>query len=273
MTDPTAGHGATEMDPERYLERIGVDPRTVEIDRETLERLQRAHVTSVPFETLSITGHPEDGGDGPGVSPAIPASYEKIVDRERGGFCYELNGPFGWLLSALGFDVDTAAARVVEDEDGVELPANHRTNLVHLGETYVADVGMGVPTMRRPLPVEGRPVEDGVGVAWRVVESDRPDADYRTQYRTPRDDGWQDRYQFDTTPRNTSFFAATCEYLQTAPESGFTGDPVVSIATESGHEKLKPDRFVRYEGGTRAERKVTPAEFDELLGSAFGLTD
>lgn len=271
MMDPWARHSTTGMDPDRYVERVGIDPATLDTDRESLRRLQEAHVRTVPFETLSITGHPFEDGEGEGVSPAIPASYEKVVDGERGGFCYELNGPFGWLLSALGYPAHSVAARVVRDEEGARLPANHRTNLVELDGFYVADVGMGVPVMRRPVPLDGDVVADDVGVEWRVVESERPDAEYRTQYRTPQDDSWQDRYIFDTTPRETAYFEATCEYLQTAPESGFTGDPVVSIATETGHQKLKPGRYVRYDGGEKREREVTPAEFDELLESAFGL--
>ena len=47
------------METERYLERIGLTAGDVgSRDRAALERLQEAHVTAVPFETLSITGHP-----------------------------------------------------------------------------------------------------------------------------------------------------------------------------------------------------------------------
>jgi arylamine N-acetyltransferase len=38
--------------------------------------------------------------------------YEKIVIGGRGGFCYELNGLFRWLLRSLGFAVSMVSARV-----------------------------------------------------------------------------------------------------------------------------------------------------------------
>jgi len=36
--------------------------------------------------------------------------FEKIVTQRRGGFCYELNGLFAWMLRGLGFQVDLLSA-------------------------------------------------------------------------------------------------------------------------------------------------------------------
>ena len=36
-------------------------------------------------------------------------NYEKIVVEQRGGWCFELNGMFAWLLTELGFDVTLLA--------------------------------------------------------------------------------------------------------------------------------------------------------------------
>ncbi len=59
----------------------------------------------VPFENLSIhLGEP--------ISLADADLLAKIVGGRRGGFCYELNGAFALLLSAIGFDVERVAARV-----------------------------------------------------------------------------------------------------------------------------------------------------------------
>ncbi|WP_435178119.1 arylamine N-acetyltransferase family protein [Halorussus sp. AFM4] len=259
-------------DPDDYLARIGLDRSAVENpDLDALRTLQRAHVTSVPFETLAVTGDPHGPGDGEGVTLTLPHLYEKVVERERGGFCFELNGLFGWLLAELGFDADRIAAGMLSDDGDPRPPANHHAHLVTLDRPYVVDVGCGVPTMRRPTPLDGSARTDAAGVAWRVVESDRPDATYMTQYQQPDDDEWNDRYVFDTAPRKLSYFEATCEYLSTAPESGFTGDPTVSVATERGHLKLSPEKLTRSEGGRRAEREVDPEEYHDLLEAEFGL--
>ncbi|UPW00212.1 arylamine N-acetyltransferase [Halorussus gelatinilyticus] len=266
---------ATAPNPDDYLERIGLDPASVRAsdaaNRETLAALQRAHVATVPFETLAVTGDPFGPRDGEGVTLTLPHLYKKVVARERGGFCFELNGLFGWLLAELGFDADRIAARMLSDDGDPRPPANHHAHLASLDRTYVVDVGCGVPTMRRPLPLDGSVREDSAGVAWRVVESERPDAEYLTQYRTPGDEGWRDRYVFDATPRKLSYFEATCDHLATAPESSFTGDPTVSIATERGHRKLSPEKLTRSDRGEHSEREVGEEEWYGLLESEFGL--
>ena len=261
----------------RHLARIGVDPGTVSVDRGGLRRLQRAHVRSVPFETLSVAGHPHRADDPEGVDRHPDALYGKVVGRERGrgGFCYELNELFRTLLAALGFDVTRVAARVVDGgDDPGHPPANHQTTLVSLPDAatpVLADAGMGVPTMRRPTPLSGEPLTDEAGVSWRVRECDRPDADCRTEYRRAGAEEWTVRYRFRTVARERSFYEAACEFLTAAPESPFTGDPVVSRATSDGHLKLRPDELVRLERGEETTETVAPESWDAVAREEFGL--
>lgn len=259
------------MDSAAYLDRLDLSPAAVEsTDGETLRRLQRAHVTAVPFETLAVAGDPFGTRAGDGVSLALGDLYRKIVTQERGGFCYELNGLFGRLLDAVGFDAKRVAARVIEDGD-LTPPASHMTHVVDCDRRYVVDVGLGTPAMRRPTPLDGTVVSDAAGVDWRTVESDRPDADYCTQYREPGAE-WRDRYIFTETERDRSYFRATCDHLTTAPESGFTGDPVVSMATGRGHKRLTVDTLTeRARGEVVEERAVEPGEWLDVLEAAFGV--
>lgn len=255
-----------ELSPEPYLARIGLSSTQFDgPDRRTLTRLQHAHVTSAPFETFSITGDPHSERTGGGVSLSLPTLYRKIVDDVRGGFCFELNGLFGWLLLELGFDVTRIAGRMVSD---IEVPANHHSLLVTLDRPYLVDVGMGSPMLRAPIELGESAMSDTAGVQWRVDESDRPDAEWILQYRED-DEVWQDRYVFDTTARSLDYFAATCDYLQTAPESGFTNSPVVTMATTDGYKKLKPGAFSVIRGSETTERSVGDGEFHDYLRDEF----
>ncbi len=257
------------MDPARYCDRIGVEYGTIDADHESLARLQRAHALSVPFETLSITGHPHREIDGEGVELDLAQLYDKVVERRRGGFCYELNELFRWLLSEVGFDVERRSARVVSDgEPG--LPADHLALVVTLDQPYLVDVGTGTPKPRDPIPMDGAVLTDAGGVDWRVVDCDRPDLDLALQYRRPGDGHWTDRYYFRDVPRDLSFFAATCEYHQSAPETPFTGDPFVIQETESGHKRLDPETFSRTVDGESTEEDVDAPEWDEILEREFG---
>jgi len=257
------------MDAAAYLRRLGVDAPPAPT-RDGARQLQRAHVTTVPFENLAIVGDPfTDRWDATGVDLSVPSLYEKIVERSRGGFCFELNGLFTWLLRELGFDADRLAARMVGDDGTGRPPANHHSIAVTFDRRYLLDVGMGTPPMRRPLPIDGEEVTDDTGVTWRVVESDRPDESYLTQYRKPGE-GWQDRYLFSDVPRDLSYFQATCDYLESAPESPFTGRPVVSVGTPDGYRKLNADSQVTWDGDEH-ERAVTEREWYDLLAETFGL--
>ncbi len=70
-----------------------------------LERLHERHLLRVPFENLNI--HLKRP-----IRLDIPSLFDKIVRQKRGGFCYELNHLFHWLLRSLGYDSILVSARV-----------------------------------------------------------------------------------------------------------------------------------------------------------------
>ena len=69
-----------------------------------LTALQEAHLLAVPFENLDIHAGKE-------IVLDLPRLFQKVVTMKRGGFCYEPNGLFYWLLQELGFTVRTSAPR------------------------------------------------------------------------------------------------------------------------------------------------------------------
>lgn len=258
-----------------YLERVGVEPAAVRAagrDVETLARLQTAHATHVPFENLSIVGDPFADGFGPGVTLDLEELYEKIVVHERGGYCFEVNGLFTMLLEALGFDVHRAAAMVLPEDGEARVPANHHVIIADLDRPYVVDVGTASPQMHRPTPLDGEVVHvDPMDVRWRVVGNDRPAYDRSMQYRVG-DDDWETRYVFNPTPRELTYFHASCDFLASSPESPFTGDPIVMRDTEDGWLKLGREVFIRVERGDRSKREIARDEWYDLLEREFDLT-
>ena len=81
----------------RYLRRLGLDEAPA-VGRDGLAALQRAHLEAIPYENLDVVL---------GLVPSMEedAIVEKLVERGRGGWCYEMNGVFAWALEALGFEV------------------------------------------------------------------------------------------------------------------------------------------------------------------------
>lgn len=203
-----------------YLSRIGLAPSDVrDTDLATIERLQQAHLTTIPFETMAVAGYPSEDRRREGVSLDVADMYDKIVERHRGGICHELNGLFGWLLDECGFDVERLAARVVSPEHGsYGPPGGHRSLLVRLDEPYLVDVGFGGEVLRHPLPLDGTVREDPEG-AWRLAETARRDADYAAQYRRNDENGdeWTDWFIFRTEPRAMDYFEPACEHTSCRP--------------------------------------------------------
>lgn len=263
----------TEVDG--YLERIGLDPPTIRNtarDTDCLATLQTAHATTIPFENLSIVGDPFTDAPGPGISLEPKTIYQKLIDDQRGGYCFELNGLFTTLLATLGFDVVRAAAMVIPNSGQHRTPANHHIAIVTLDKPYVVDVGMGSPRMRHPTPLDGTPTTaDDADVSWRIQPTDRPQYQYQAEYRIGAGD-WQPRHVFDPTPRDFSYFAAANDYLANAPESPFTGGPVVERGTADGWLELQQDSFTRVVHGDSTERDIEPEEWYTIVESEFGLT-
>jgi len=133
------------FDVSAYLARINYSGSTVPTC-ETLRSLHHAHLLTVPFENLDI-------GLGRPIVLDEDALVRKIVERRRGGFCYELNGAFAALLQAMGFRVSLLSARVSREAGGESPEFDHLTLRVDLKHPWLADVGFG-ELFLEPLRIE-----------------------------------------------------------------------------------------------------------------------
>ena len=113
----------------QYLRRIQVN-KTEDLSYSFLSKLQEQHLFTIPFENLDIH-------QGKKIVLEENRIYEKIVVCGRGGFCYELNGLFCWLLRSLGFTVSMVSARVYMPTKNRFAPEfDHMVLLVDLEKTY-----------------------------------------------------------------------------------------------------------------------------------------
>jgi N-hydroxyarylamine O-acetyltransferase len=219
-----------------YLARIGVD-RPVGTDAEALRRLQLNHLLAVPFENLSIQL-------GERIQLDEAALLDKLVTRRRGGFCYELNGAFAALLSALGFAVSLLGARVFGADGGLGPPFDHLALRVDLAEPWLVDVGFG-RFCHHPVRLAVRADQPDPAGTVRVL--DREDGDLDVVL-----DG-APQYRLEAHHRTLADFEPTCWWQQTSPTSHFTQNLVCSMLTETGRVTLSDHTLVQTRNGVRDE--------------------
>lgn len=255
------------MDLDAYLQRIRYDG-PLAVDATTLAALQRAHLLAVPFENLDI-------GWGAPITIDLVRHYAKIVERRRGGFCYEQNHLFAWALAQIGFRVGPLGAGVWAVRDGVEDfgdPASHLLTRVDLDEAWIADVGFG-ESFRAPLRLVDGLVQEQTPNAYRVDRTVVGDEETWTTASREPDGAWKPGYRFANIVRPMSHFERMCRFHQTSPRSPFTQKRVCSLATVDGRITLSGDEWIVTSlGGSRV---VTPiadeVEAVRLLKERFGI--
>ena len=242
-----------------YLDRIRYrGPLAPSAD--TLRQLQVAHLLSVPFENLSIhLGEPivlEDEG-----------LFEKVVTRRRGGFCYELNGLFAWLLRSLGFRVTKLAAEVMNARGEWGLPFDHMTLLVALADHWLVDVGF-VDSFLERLKLERRTEQVQRSQTYQLdLEHGR-----FTVMRRDGEGPWKPQYRFDLTPYEYADYGQMCRYHQTSPESHFTQRRLCSLATRDGRVTISGTRLITTTGAWRQESELmTEQDYVDALRDRFGI--
>ena len=120
---------------EEYLTRIGYEG-SLDPTFDTLCAMQRHHVYAIPYENLDVyLEYP--------VTVDIEACFEKIVHRQRGGWCYEMNGLLGWALGEIGFDVTRLCGGVGREFAGDIAMGGHLVLRVDMDDVWIVDVGLG----------------------------------------------------------------------------------------------------------------------------------
>jgi N-hydroxyarylamine O-acetyltransferase len=262
------------MDVSAYLDRIRYTGPLAPGAR-SLRALHRHHMLAVPFENLDI-------GLGRKIVLDPGRFLEKIVNHRRGGFCYELNGAFASLLTALGFRVRLLSARVADRNGVARLEFDHLALYVEAGETrsrqatlsrdqaeqgWLADVGFGDNFLEPLRSVGGVEQRDPAG-RFRLVR-----AGERWRLERRNEEGkWRLQYDFLPKPRRLSEFAGMCRYHQTSRDSHFTRNRICSLATPDGRVTLSGMRLIVRSNGSREERPLKDqAELDSALRRHFGI--
>ncbi|GAA0595535.1 arylamine N-acetyltransferase [Kribbella sandramycini] len=200
------------MDSGALLRRIGFQddgpPRV-----EALSRLHAAYVDQIPYESIQFQLMPGGPLD-------LDETARRIVERESGGYCFQLNGVLARLLTELGYRATMHAGGVETktrpgDVDGTHLVLTV-TGLVDDPErAWLVDAGLSGGLLH-PIPLEAGSMR-------------QEPFDLRLR-RSVKTDGWRLDHDarasivgmdFAAEPVTFERFAAQHAVLSTVPEAGF----------------------------------------------------
>lgn len=118
-------------------------------DFATLSALHQRWPALIPFENIEVLlGRP--------VSIDVEKIADKLLSKQRGGYCFEHNLLLRQILEEIGFRVTPHLARVLWGQDKPDAtPQTHMLLTVALdGVRYLADVGFGGVSLTAPLRLE-----------------------------------------------------------------------------------------------------------------------
>ncbi len=247
------------MIKEKYLCRIGIKNTDLAPSLKNLKLFQKQHLLHVPFENLDIHW-----------KRAIVLDTEsfsrKILEENRGGFCYELNGLFYQLLQEIGFQSKTISARVSNGKGGFGAEFDHLAILTKIdGEEYLVDVGFGSFTAEPLKFVLDTEQNDENG----VFSIRKFDEDY---FEVVKKEGneWKSEYIFMTLQRDLAEFTEMCQFHQASSESHFTQGKVCSLMTIDGRKTLTDSKFIKTKNGQKTEIVIDSDEdFQKIVARDF----
>lgn len=234
------------MNLEEYFKRIGFHGSYDKLDLATLKLIHRQHVMSIPFENLSIHC-------GEKIIMDLEVIFNKVVRGTRGGWCFENNYLFSWVLRQMGYDTTTLGSRVFDTSiNDFESREVHLINKVIIeGNAYIADVSFGLSgQIREPLELisgKDQPQDGGVfrfickDNFWMLEKTGRrtvvPNPEFAKSSLVNRKET-RLIHCFSLEPREPDHFFQVNNDLQTDPTSLFTNKSICSLQTPTGFTAL-----------------------------------
>jgi arylamine N-acetyltransferase len=234
-----------------------------------LSELVAAHARRILFENLDpLLGVPV-------IDLGPDALADKLVNRRRGGYCYEHNNLMRYVLGQLGFEVDALAARVVwmspHGLDGPPTAQDHQAlaaRIPGVDDTFLVDVGFGGQTLSSPIHLTGGPIQPTRHEpCWLRVHH------HSYVLESLVRDLWQPLYTFTTDPRPMIDLQVGSWYASTYPTSFFVVGLTAALVTDDARWNLRGRNLAIHTraGHTERIRFDTAAEVLDALVDRFGI--
>ncbi|WP_105616284.1 arylamine N-acetyltransferase family protein [Vallitalea okinawensis] len=240
-----------------YLRRIGISDEILP-NLKSLRLIHRQHLQSVPFENLDVHLYNS-------INLDEESLFNKIVSRNRGGICYELNYLLYLLLAKIGFKVILLGGKVLEENGSYYDHLLIKTR-IH-SEEYLVDVGFG-DNYFEPLKFICDLEQEDLKGMFKIEKVSK--TSYKLCHKV--EEVYQPVYTFINIEKTIEDFDERIAYFTQSPDSLFRKNLFCSIEKTSGRTSLKQDKIIITNNNSKKEYKVVSVKnYYEHLRSKFKL--
>ncbi|WP_328329606.1 arylamine N-acetyltransferase [Kribbella sp. NBC_00382] len=246
------------MDTAAFLRRIGVAEHSAP-SIEGLSELHEAFVSTVPYESVQF-----QFGQGGSMDPEVVA--RRIIAREAGGYCFQLNGVLAHLLTSLGYDVTMHRGGVQTATRPAVVDASHMVLTVVLDdEPWLVDAGLG-DGLLTPMPLQVGATAYQEPFTLKLRESELVDG-WRLDH-DPR--AGLVGMDFESAPAAFTDFEAQHQHLSLAADSPFVRTCSAFLRRPDSMSSLRSVGLTQT-NKDRIDNKIieTQPEYYEILADVF----
>jgi N-hydroxyarylamine O-acetyltransferase len=227
----------------------------------SLSSLILRHITTFPFENLDVHL-------GKRILLDVPVLVNKLVRSGRGGFCYEHNGLFHAVLTALGYAVYPVGSRPCwQRPRGGIYVRSHVCLVVTLdGVKYLVDVGMSYGPLA-PLRMEFEVEQQTYHERRRLHRDASANNGHGRQWlQLWHEDAWADVVEFELAPLSDTDRDMGSWFAATHPDSRVRQRLILGRVRASDlHRVHVVDRTFTVSRGAQVLQKREIASEEELL--------
>ncbi|NRD79525.1 arylamine N-acetyltransferase [Bacillus sp. BRMEA1] len=251
-----------------YRNRIGF-PQNEEISFEKLEQILELSAKMIPFENLCIMNRNLRKLTKKNVA-------DKILMRQEGGLCYELNTLLYFFLLENDFDTELVYGAVYnrETQSWSRTGRTHVLNIVtHEGQKFLVDTGFGGNLPLKPVPLNGDVVVSRNG-EFRVQKTKSEYGEYIFELKLKdRDTDWRIGYVFDPVRpiEDIADLNLVQQIIAESPDSSFNKGHLMTKFTENGTVTLTDSSMTQRFNGDEIKEKVEWQAFIKLAKQHFGI--
>lgn len=251
-------HPSPQIIKDAYLNDLKI---TAAMDVDFLNQLQSKHIARYSFNSLAVVlGHD--------ISLEIEAIFNKIVEKKRGGYCFEHNKLVLTVLKEIGFDVRLLMAKVIYNRD-IDVARTHRITLLNLqGDDYIVDAGFGHLGARYPVKIELGLEQNQGDAVYRIVKNSQEDYCYQLL----KDNEFFTLYTFNYYHYSEAECLPAHFYSHKSPEAAFVNNMVVCRKFYNDILSLRNDNFSRISNEATITTVISnPAQLHQILNDEFEL--